>query len=437
MPRRPRVGAACPRRLWLLFALLLLGATRALAGSDADRLLFSSHDVLVAAREAAAAGDPALAPALARLREECADAMAAGPFTVTAKTTPPPGGDVHDYASLAPYWWPDPDKPDGLPPLHRDGEVYPPSRQGDVARLESLSENVCALALGYWYTGDEAMAGRASLLLRTFFLDPATAMRPHLRFAQMTPGKAQGSGFGIIDARRLPEVCDAATLLSGSRAWSEADMAGLRAWVAAYLDWLLESPQGRQAREARNNQGSWYDVQVAGCALFCGRPQQAREALARFPERVAAQIAPDGAQPLELARTRSLSYSLSNLEALFRLMLLGDRLGLDLWHAAATDKGGPRRALEFLMPYLGQGAPWPYEQITPVGHAQGQALLLRLAALHYGDPAYGAAFDRVFGKKGAKRRVWLLYPAQPGGRFEAAAVSPTPPPRQPDLWPPG
>lgn len=40
----------------------------------------------------------------------------AAPFeSVVDKPEPPPGGEIHDYASLSKYNWPDPDKPDGLP----------------------------------------------------------------------------------------------------------------------------------------------------------------------------------------------------------------------------------------------------------------------------------------------------------------------------------
>jgi len=410
MPNRRGCWKASLLRLWLLLLLLSLGATGARAGLEPGQLLFLSRDALVKAREAAAAGDAALAPALGRLREECREAMAAGPFSVTTHGPLPPSGDSRDYLSYAPYWWPNPDTPDGLPPVHRDGEVDPHFKDGDVVVLEQLADTVDTLALGYFYTRDEAMAARAARLMRAFFLDPATAMRPNLRFAQLRPGVTRGSGFGIIDTRTLPQLCDAATLLTGSAAWGKADMDGLRAWFSDYLDWLETSPEGKQAREAKNNHGTWYDVQTAAYALFCGREDTARAALARFPQRLAAQLAPNGGQPLELARTRSLSYSLSNLGGLFRLMLLGDRLGLDLWRAAAPDGGDPRLALEFLCPYLGNGALWPYKQITPVGHARGTALILRLAALHYGAPAFDTVFDRAFGKKGIKRRVWLLFP---------------------------
>ena len=408
--RRQHLASRFATAASALVVAVLLWAAAAFASQGSQALLFLSQPDLVRARNALAAGDAGLAPALERLRDECREAMAVGLLSVTDKKTLPPSGDVHDYQSSPPYWWPNPDTADGLPPVRRDGEVNPQSREGDVAALERLVETVDTLSLGYFYTGDPALAQRAALLLRTFFLDPATAMRPHLRFGQIVPGKARGSGFGVIDTRSLSTVCDDATLLLGSPAWGEQDMEALRAWFAAYLDWLLDSPEGRQAREAQNNHGTWYDVQTAVYALFCGRTDAARTALARFPERVAAQIAANGAQPLELARTRSLSYSLSNLEGLFRLMLLGERLGLDLWQAGAPGQGSPRQALTFLEPFLGDRTPWPYPQITPVGHAQGTALALRLAAIHYAQLAYDATLAAVFGKNAPKRRVWLLYP---------------------------
>ena len=39
---------------------------------------------------------------------------------------PPPSGDKHDYLSYSRYWWPDPEKNDGLPYIRRDGVVKGP-----------------------------------------------------------------------------------------------------------------------------------------------------------------------------------------------------------------------------------------------------------------------------------------------------------------------
>jgi len=404
----PRIRPALPLRAACL-VVCVFGWLALAQAAQRPALLYVAETDLQRTKASVAAADPALVPALGQLSEECAEAMAVGRFTVTDKQLASPSADPRDYVSRAPYWWPDPDKPHGLPPIRKDGEVHPDAHKGDVRTFEQLADAVGTLALGYYLTDEAQWAAKAAGLLRAFFLDPATAMQPHLRYGQLVPGQVEGSGFGLIDLRRLPEVCDAASLLVGSPAWSDKDMDGLRAWMGAYLDWLLASPQGRQAREAANNHGTWHDVQMAGLALFCGKNDLAQAALARFPARLAAQVRPDGTQPLELARTRSLSYSISNLEGLFRLMQLGDRLGLDLWELTPPEAGTPRKALEYLLPYLGDRAPWPGQQITPVGHNQGIALTLRLAAVHY-SPAYDAELVAVFGKKVAKRRIWLLYP---------------------------
>ena len=67
----------------------------------------------------------ALDAAVAELRRKADEALAAGPFSVINKPTAPPSGDMHDYMSQAPYWWPDPAAPNGLPYIRRDGERNP------------------------------------------------------------------------------------------------------------------------------------------------------------------------------------------------------------------------------------------------------------------------------------------------------------------------
>src|SRR5690349_13062772 len=42
-------------------------------------------------------------------------------YSVTyQKTKLPPNGNIHDYISQAPYWWPDSSKKDGLPYIRKD-----------------------------------------------------------------------------------------------------------------------------------------------------------------------------------------------------------------------------------------------------------------------------------------------------------------------------
>ena len=148
-------------------------------------------------------------------------------------------------------------------------------------------------------------------------------MNPHLQFGQYIPGINQGRGIGIIETRNLPELLDGVMLISGSPAWTKADEDGLQAWMRAYLTWLLESPHGQEESKNGNNHETWYDVQVAGLALYTGQVDVARRTLEGARARIAAQIEPDGRQPRELERTRSWHYSEFNLAAFMDLATLG------------------------------------------------------------------------------------------------------------------
>src|SRR5215831_271046 len=80
---------------------------------------------LEVSRQAVRAGDRSLAAAWTRLKSEADKVLKAGPFSIVDKAVTPPSGDKHDYMSQAPYFWPDPNKPNGLPYIRRDGERNP------------------------------------------------------------------------------------------------------------------------------------------------------------------------------------------------------------------------------------------------------------------------------------------------------------------------
>lgn len=315
----------------------------------------------VRAAENAYARNPAAA---ARLKTAADAAMTAGPFSVMDKTLVPPSGDKHDYMSLGPYWWPDPDRADGIPYLRRDGQINPETERFDRPRLNQMVSAVMVLAIAWHLTRIPAYPVRAALLLRTWFLDPATRMNPHLRFGQSIPGRCEGRCIGIIDTECLAHLVDAATLLGDAPAWPMAEQDGLRTWLASYLDWLLTSDLGREEAAERNNHGTCYDVQVVALALFLGRTDLARQILSRVPERrILPQIGADGRLPLELARTRAWFYSILNTDALLNLAGWGRTLGVDLWGFAGSDGRSIPKALDWLTPFALAGQPWTHQEL--------------------------------------------------------------------------
>jgi len=341
-----------------------LWSDQAAADDEPPRVFILDGQVLAANRQRAMDADPAMRPAVAHLVRAANAQLRAGPFSVTDKQEPAPSGDLHDYQSIGPYWWPDPDQPDGLPYIRRDGQTNPErSAVGDARRYSSMTSAVTTLANAWYFTGDERYAQRAALLLRTWYLDPATRMNPNMQYAQAIPGRTDGRGIGIVDASQQPRIIDAIGMLQGSDAWTAEDQQGMVQWFDAFLDWLLTSENGRDESQTRNNHATQYDVQVVSYALFVGRQDVALSVLRAVQEqRVATQVLADGTQPLELARTRSWGYSCYNALHLARLAALGRHCGVDLWQ---RDPDGPDvgDAIDYLVPFAMGEQDWPHRNI--------------------------------------------------------------------------
>jgi hypothetical protein len=309
---------------------------------------------------------------------------------ITSKQATPPSKDKHDYMSQAPYFWRNPNTPTGFPYIRRDGERNPEIKQfPDHDLLDKMVSAVGRLSLGYFVTGNEQYAVRASQVLRMWFVDPATRMNPNLEFAQAIPGLNTGRGIGLIETRGLTRVVDSVGLLAGSRSWTKADQAGVEAWFSQFLSWMLESKNGRDESASKNNHGTFYDVQIASYALFVGKRDLAKSTLeAAKQKRIALQVEKDGRQPLELERTKSWDYSVMNLEGLVSLAQLGEHVGVDLWNFHLPDGRGIRKAIEFLAPFSRDPKSWPAKQIEPIRVDKFNAIV-QLARKRYKDLAVG------------------------------------------------
>lgn len=321
--------------------------------------------------------------ALVQLKTDADRFLTMKPVSVTDKKNPPPSGDLHDYASTAPYFWPNPDTADGLPYVQRDGETNPEFYEGDNARLELLCSAVPTLILYGLAAEREEYLEKAGTLLRVWFLDPATRMNPNLRYAQSIPGMTDGRGIGIIDTNSLVFLLDALAHLPESPSWTAADLSGMRAWFAEYAEWLRTHPFGRDEEKKHNNHGSWFDAQMIAFCRFAGITEPLARQAELTRERIRAHIAADGSQPAELARTLSLTYSTYNLLAFACTaeLLRNGGTGIDLWKEFPELE----RALEQLRPYYDAPESWPHPQIHPFA-VTSAAPLLTLAAAGLGKP---------------------------------------------------
>lgn len=314
------------------------------------------------------------ATALEALKTDADKLLNAAPLSVIMKEQAPVSGDMHDYMSLARYYWPDPSKPNGLPYVRRDGLSNPELKKYDRNRLSTTARNVCTLALAWYFEGDEKYARKAAQLIRVWFLDKETAMNPHLEYAQVSRGHhgEKGRSFGLIDGYSFIELLEGVQLLEDSDSFSKKDSKRLRAWFRKLLDWMQTSEQGIKSGQAPNNHSVAYDAQIIAFALYCGKQDLARKTLEAFSEkRVFRQIEPDGRQPHELKRTQAFHYSQFNLSHFIDIYLMGEKAGMKLDNDISADGRSFYGAMDFLAQYAGKDSDeWPWQQTSNWERAQ-------------------------------------------------------------------
>ncbi len=359
-------------------------------------------------------GDRELRAAVRALRARADNWLDQGPWTVVDKPRPAPGGDVHDYLSQAPYWWPTTpptaDNPWGCPYVQRDGERNPEVDSGtDRQDVEKTFDSVYDLSLAWYYTGERRYARKAGQVLRTWFLAPATRMNPNLDHAQFIPCRFDGRAIGIVDfSQSFTSVLDALALLdTGAPGWTRSDRAGMAKWNRDFLGWLRTSDFGKEEAAATNNHGTFYDMQLAALAYATGDRELARRTvLGVRSTRIAAQIAADGSQPQELTRTRSWHYSTFALVAHTRLAAIGRHVGVDLWAYQGPAGQSLFRAVDYLLPAATGAAAWPHPELGFLRYAATDVVH---AAADAGDARARRAVRSLEAPPGGD--LWALRPA--------------------------
>src|SRR3989442_5478084 len=208
----------------------------------------------------------------ARVLKAAKEYLSEQPITITASHSPRSAGGLHDFFSEADYWWPDPKDPNG-PYIQRDGMTNPDNFVEHRRALMRLSVQVPALVAASQLTQDERYANHAASHVRAWFIDERTRMNPNLQYAQAIHGRTTGRGPGIIDTIHLVEVARAIEVMEPANALSPSELNSIKQWFADYLQWMTTSKNGIEERDAKNNHGTCWVMQVAEFARLTGNQE--------------------------------------------------------------------------------------------------------------------------------------------------------------------
>ena len=390
---------------YILIACLAFGFK---ADAQLPKVFIMDADRLGEVKKKVQQKDKAFLKLVDSLKRQADALLSMKPVSVMDKAFTPVSGNKHDYMSQAPYFWYDSTKPGGLPYKRKDGERNPEIYKiTDRTYLGKLDDACRILSLAWYLTGEEKYADKASTLLRTWFIDEATKMNPHLEYGQAIPGVNTGRGIGIIETVALISIADAAALLTGSKSWKDADHQVLQKWYAQYLNWLLTSKNGTDEHKAKNNHGTWYYAQVIDFALFTGDKNKALQLAKESKARLDSQLTKEGQQPLELERTNALGYSTMNLRGWFTVATLAEKTNVDIWTYQTSKDVSLRTAFDWLVPYAVGEKPWTWDQISKYNKSEIYPLLL-WAADKFKEPGYLAKANEL-GQEGNHTVTDLLY----------------------------
>lgn len=280
------------------------------------------------------------------------------PITVTAESCVRSAGGVHDFYSEGDYWWPNPDDPEG-PYIQRDGQTNPENFLAHRRAMVRFSRIVGIMASAYRLTGDEKYVRQAFRHLRAWFIDEATYMNPSLLYAQAIKGRVTGRGIGIIDMIQMIEVAQGLRVMQQASCVEASELVQIKRWFAHYLDWVTTHPYGIAEREAKNNHGTCWVMQVAAFARLVEHQPLIAYCRERFKTvLLPTQMATDGSFPLELARTKPYGYALFNLDAMTAAAHILSDEHEDLWEITLADGRKLRQALDYMHPFIADKSRW-------------------------------------------------------------------------------
>ena len=271
------------------------------------------------------------------------------PITVTNFHSERSAGGLHDFFSEGDYWWPDPSNPTG-PYVQKDGLTNPENFTAHRKAMIRFSKIVGNQTSAYLLTHDKKYAKQAIKHIKAWLVDTTTSLHPSLLYAQAIKGRVTGRGIGIIDMIQMIEVAKSIELLENHHLINATDQAQIHAWFTSYLRWVTTHPYGIEEREAKNNHGTCWVMQVSAFAQLIKDTTLLKYCKERFTNLIIpSQMDKNGSFPLELKRTKPYGYSLFNVDAVMTIA-----------HMYKINDPLLKKAVDFIYPYIKDKNSWPY-----------------------------------------------------------------------------
>lgn len=294
--------------------------------------------------------------------KEAYEALKSDPVTITSFISPRSAGGKHDFFSEGDYWWPDPQNPAG-PYIQRDGLTNPENFTAHRKAMIRFSKIMGSLASAYIITGEEKYARHAFLHADKWLIDTSTRMHPHMLYAQAIQGRFTGRGIGIIDMIQFMEVSQSLKILERSKLARKKDYSSYRKWFDEYLRWVTTHKYGIDEKNALNNHGTCWTMQVAAFASFTKNDVLLDTCIYRYKyKHLPDQMDIDGSFPKELARTKPYGYSLFNLDAMTMICQIVSSEKENIYLYETSDKKSIQKGMYFMYAYVSNKSSWPYKK---------------------------------------------------------------------------
>lgn len=282
------------------------------------------------------------------------------PITVTSAHSARSAGGLHDFYSEGDYWWPDSTKPEG-PYIQKDGMTNPDNFTEHRKAMIRFSQIVGSLASAYKITNKEKYVKQAMVHLNAWFVDEATLMNPSLLYAQAIKGKVTGRGVGIIDMIQMMEVAQGVLVMQDAKSFNKASLGTIKNWFADYLLWVTTHTYGIEERDAKNNHGTCWVMQVAVFAKLVNDQKLLDYCRDRFKKVLLPnQMDTNGSFPLELKRTKPYGYSLFNLDAMATICQTLSTQTNNIWDFTLSDNRSLIKGINFMFPFVKNKDSWSY-----------------------------------------------------------------------------